>query len=278
MKPEHPPKESFIRLTLQASEQQLYKIAQSITVRVYCGEMRGSGILIRKKRNNYGILTNAHIINHSCRNSIRVQLPDNKFYSVSNVNEFRDNDYDLVLISFRSSASYAIASVNPSTPASVGNNVFAAGFPFDAEFPQKKKFAFTKGKIQNLSDQAFDRGYQIGYTNSVEIGMSGGPLINQQGQVVGINGKLAYPLWTNPYVFVDNSVASESLAKKMSQLSWAIPIQAFLQIDSRLSNVSSNVPSNLQVPPIIERQSSRNLLPIATESNRFMPLAEPRLW
>jgi S1-C subfamily serine protease len=252
MKPEYPLEESSVQLTLQASEQQLYKIAQSITVRVYCGETWGSGILIRKQGNNYGILTNAHIINPSCRNSIRVQLPDNKFYSISNVNKFRGNDYDLVLISFRSSESYAIASVNPSTRASVGNNVFAAGFPFDAEFLQRKEFAFTKGKIQSLSDKAFDRGYQIGYTNLVEIGMSGGPLINQQGQVIGINGKLAYPLWTNPYVFADNSVASESLAAKMSQLSWAIPIQAFLRIDSGIANVSSNVPSNSQVSPAIE--------------------------
>jgi S1-C subfamily serine protease len=252
MKPEYPLEESSVQLTLQASEQQLYKIAQSITVRVYCGETWGSGILIRKQGNNYGILTNAHIINPSCRNSIRVQLPDNKFYSISNVNKFRGNDYDLVLISFRSSESYAIASVNPSTRASVGNNVFAAGFPFDAEFLQRKEFAFTKGKIQSLSDKAFDRGYQIGYTNLVEIGMSGGPLINQQGQVIGINGKLAYPLWTNPYVFADNSVASESLAAKMSQLSWAIPIQAFLRIDSGIANVLSNVPSNSQVSPAIE--------------------------
>jgi len=270
--------ETSVQPTLQASEQQLYKVAQSITARVYCGESWGSGILIRKQGNSYGILTNAHVISHSCRNSIRVQLPDNQLYPVNNVNEFRGNDYDLALISFHSSTNYTIASINPSNSASVGSSVFAAGFPFDAEFPQKKEFAFTKGKIQSLSDKAFDRGYQIGYTNSFEIGMSGGPLINQQGQVVGINGKRAYPLWSNPYVFADNSVASESLAEKMSQLSWAIPIQTFLQIDSGIPNVSSNVPSNSQVSPVIEKQPSGTLLPITNEPNRFMPLSEPRLW
>jgi serine protease Do len=278
MEPDPSQGESSVQPTLQATEQKLYKIAQSITARVYCGENWGSGILIRKQGNNYGVLTNAHVISHSCRNSIRVQLPDNQLYSVNNLNEFRGNDYDLALISFRSSTNYAIASINPSNPASVGNSVFAAGFPFDSDFPQKKEFAFTKGKIQSLSDKAFDRGYQIGYTNSVEIGMSGGPLINQQGQVVGINGKRAYPLWSNPYVFADNSVASESLAEKMSQLSWAIPIQAFLQIDSGISTVSSNVPSNFQVFPVIKKQPSGTLLPIINESNRFIPPSEPRLW
>lgn len=260
------------------AEQQLYAVARSITVKVLSHESWGSGILIQKQGNVYTVLTNAHVLNQSYGNLIRIQTPDGKIYVSQPVKEFRRSDNDLALVSFHSSEKYSIASLYSSPLPSVGDNVFASGFPFETERPQGKDFMFTQGQVKSISNKAFAQGYQFGFTNLIKVGMSGGPLLNSKGKVIGINGLQANPLWGNPYVFSDGSIASGSIAGQMSQLSWAIPIQAFLQIDSGFSNASTQPPSNSQVSPVIERQSSKILLPITTEPSGFIPPSEPRLW
>ena len=88
----------------------------------------------------------------------------------------------------------------------------------------------TTGQIFAVLKQPFVGGYQIGYTNDIKRGMSGGALLNRQGEVVGVNGMPKYPLLGNPYVFKDGSTVSEARWQEMSHLSWAIPISMFLHL------------------------------------------------
>lgn len=217
-------------LPSQLSTEQLRQLAESITVKVLSGESWGSGILIHKQGPIYTVLTNQHVLAQGNANSYRVQTPDGKTYRADLVGNVRFDGNDLGLIAFRSHKAYAIASLGETSTPAVGDRVFAAGFPFDSDLPKPREFVFTIGIISLFSDKAFAGGYQIGYTNQIEKGMSGGPLLDRQGKVVGINGIHAYPLWGNPYIFADGSEASEVMQEQMSQFSWAIPVQTFLQI------------------------------------------------
>lgn len=83
-----------------------------------------------------------------------------------------------------------------------------------------------------ISDLSFRGGYKIGYTNDIRKGMSGGPLLNEKKEIVGINGRHKYPAWGNPYIFEDGTTASPEKKEEMSQYSWAIPTQTFLRLTS----------------------------------------------
>ena len=216
----------------QLSEQQLRQLARAITVKVLSGQGWGSGILVEKQGASYKVLTNDHVLGRDRSRGWQIQTPDGKIHRGELVRTVRLNNYDLGLISFRSSQVYSIADLANVDDLAIGDEVFAAGFPFDGDRPTEQGFTFTVGKVSLLSDKSFSRGYQIGYTNKIKNGMSGGPLLNRQGKVIGINGIHAYPLWGKSYVFADGTVTSPALWEQMSRLSWAIPIGTFLQSGS----------------------------------------------
>lgn len=93
-----------------------------------------------------------------------------------------------------------------------------------------KAFSLTVGKVGLMLAKPLQKGYQLGYTNEVEDGMSG-PVFNDQGQLVGINGRLKYPFQgINAFIFADGTMPSKLLFQQMETLSWAIPISTFQKL------------------------------------------------
>lgn len=121
----------------------------------------------------------------------------------------------------------------------VGDEVFAAGFPVQEE-TEEIKFVFNSGKVSLVLEKALELGYQVGYTNRLEKGMSGGALLNKQGEVVGVNGMHAYPLWDIPSVFMDGSQAEEKLHQQIIRLSWAVPMEQVIQNMGKLQISNSH--------------------------------------
>jgi S1-C subfamily serine protease len=219
------------------SEAQLRQQAKLITVKVLSGLSSGSGIILKKQGQVYTVLTNHHVLIFGQANqSYRIQAFDDQVYSAKVVKIVNIKDSDLGLLTFHSQQKYQIASLSDPVNLSQGEEVFAAGFPFEVDGATEGRFSFSKGRVQMWSDRAFGGGYQIGSTISLKKGMSGGPLLNHQGKVIGINGIHKYPLWGNPYVFADNSIASVEEKEQMQQLSWAIPVQTFRQLVSQPLN------------------------------------------
>lgn len=255
----------------QLSEQQLRQLARAITVKVLSGKGWGSGILVEKQGGSYKVLTNDHVLGRYRYRGWQIQTPDGKIHRGELVRTVRLNNYDLGLISFRSSRVYSIADLANVDDLTIGDEVFAAGFPYDGDRPTEQGFTFTVGKVSLLSDKSFSGGYQIGYTNKIKNGMSGGPLLNRQGKVIGINGIHAYPLWGKSYVFADGTVTSPALWEQMSRLSWAIPIGTFLQ-----SGSSSPSASSRQRPAVSPPSLPTHREPTFSEDFPSPPSSTPR--
>jgi tetratricopeptide (TPR) repeat protein len=216
-------------VTTQITTENLRSLAESITVKVYAGEARGSGILTAKDGQTYTVVTNAHVVDRG--EPYRIQTVDGKIHIAKLLN--KGDSYagnDLAWLEFQATQDYAIASLGDSTALAQNEMVFAAGFPFDGE-----QFTFNNGNISLIVDKPLVGGYQIGFTNDTPQGMSGGALLNAQGKVIGILGQISSPIIDDSYTYQDGSSPNEQLVKQMRDSSFAVPIATALQMKQAIA-------------------------------------------
>ena len=247
---------------------QLQALAKSITVKILTKNGSASGTLIAKNGNNYTILTNDHVINPG--ESYRIQAPDGKIYPATVIKEKPPSlkNQDVALFQFQSTAEYTIATLGISAPIAVEQKIVAAGFVYD-----NAQLVFTEGQISLLPDKSFQRGYRIGYNNKIQPGMSGGPILNYQGEVIGINAVHAYPISDKIYTYIDNSKPSAAERQQMRQYSWGLPIYSVAKI----------VPEFVAKSPIkidnsglrVKKGLIQNIDQIAQEITVLIPNANP---
>lgn len=230
------------------------KIAASISVKILDRDFLGSGFIVRSENNSYTVITNQHVLRAGDA-PYKIQTPDGKVHTATKIEQSVESDYeyDLAILQFSSDTDYAVAKIGSSLFLEVGESIYAAGFPYTemeakttSNRPNKiTGLALKEGRISIILNQALVEGYQIGYTNDVKKGMSGGALLNSRGEVVGINGKHAYPLWESPELFQDGSQPCPALEKLIIRSSLAIPIEKSIELNPQLKDIASK--SNVEV-------------------------------
>jgi serine protease Do len=250
------------------------EIARSVSVKVVAQDTLGSGAIVRRQGDIYTVITNKHVL-RSENPPYWINTPDGKSYTAKVVDRVDFAKYDLALLQFRSEKNdYSVAALGNSTKLVVGDEVFAAGYPHRLEknpldnsnsSSNPMGLAIRPGRISLILDQNLEEGYKIGYTNDVEKGMSGGPLLNDRGELVGINGKHAYPLWDAPDIYEDNSQPCQPLQDLINRSSLAIPIEKVLQftpelIESNNERLSSPL-TNVKIQPIKADSEPKKPLP-----------------
>ncbi len=227
-----------------ASREKVQKLATATTVRILIFDQygtvitSGSGVMVGKLRNTYTVLTNLHVLQFADRAVILT--PDGLQHSLisqSHAAKFGDND--MAIAQFASSQPYEIAQIRRE-PLQIGDRVFASGFPiyqdrslvttFDRGL---QGFRFTEGVVSILPAKSLAQGYRIGYSNDIVVGMSGGPIFDESGFLVGINGRIKN---RDPdfggYTFDDGTEPSPMLLQQMLKASWGVPISTYLQFMS----------------------------------------------
>jgi len=241
------------------TNQELSQKAQAITVRVYAGNSSGSGVLIGKKGQTYIVITNAHVVERG--QSYGIQTPDGITHTATlQTSEDAITGNDLALLEFQSTNSYTLATLASPESLTPNQSVYAAGFPYDSA-----QLAFSEGKISLISPKTLVGGYQIGFTNLTQQGMSGGVLLNQNGQLIGILGK-GNAILANAYEYQDGTTPDEATKKQLQQMSFAIPSEPVNFLTKLYTNEGAEANIPRQVNQIAEQITVRIDRPNTTEN------------
>ena len=150
----------------------------------------GSGVIVANKEDVYYLITNDHVAGDV--NKILIVLNDGTEYT--GTLRGRDPRKDIAVVEFTSkNPLISLAKLGDSDEVLVGDWVLAMGNPFGFASTVTAGIVSAKGRTgpqNNISDF-------IQTDASVNQGNSGGPLVNLQGEVVGINTWITTPTGIN---------------------------------------------------------------------------------
>ena len=125
------------------------------------------------------VITNEHVV--SGESSVNVWLTDGRRYEARVLE--RDAASDLALLQMTGGGRFYAMDVGSGNPARMGDEVLALGFPIADRIGTN--ITVTRGIISSLRTVA---GVELLQTDAaINPGNSGGPLVNVQGEVIGVN-------------------------------------------------------------------------------------------
>jgi serine protease Do len=195
----------------------------------------GSGVLVDSK--GY-IITNRHVVEKADR--IRVHLQDDAPGVQHDAKVIgSDTETDLAVIKIEVDHALPTAKLGNSDGMQVGDWVLAVGSPFGLQATVTAGIVSAKGRniVPNRQFQSF-----IQTDAAINPGNSGGPLVNMDGEVIGINTAILTD--TNAYAGVGFALPSNTIAQVYNQLTGP---------EHRVERGSIGIEFNAQENPAIAR-------------------------
>ena len=163
----------------------------------------GSGVIIARQGNTYYVLTNNHVVREKNDRPLGIRTADGEVYKVAddgnNIVRFAKftgeesliRGFDIALVKFTSDRNYEVAVMGDSSKLRSNNSVYISGWPNPENGDKRRERVFREGKVAKITSFADTKngGYSFMYSNKTRSGMSGGPVFNSQGELVGIHGK-----------------------------------------------------------------------------------------
>ncbi|MEG3848127.1 tetratricopeptide repeat-containing serine protease family protein [Microcoleus sp. herbarium19] len=172
--------------------QEIAQVAISTTVQIN-GKTTGdgTGFIIAKQGTIYTVLTANHVVVDKDTYTIRTSTGKDYPVTRSVLLQKGQNAPDLAVVTFNSAESYPVVTLGDSEQATVGTEIFVFGYP--AIPPSRKdqterNFEFVPGYVTSRLPTHSD-GYTLRYNAVTKGGMSGGPVFDGEGRVVGVHGE-----------------------------------------------------------------------------------------
>ena len=149
----------------------------------------GSGVIVRKTADKVYVLTNNHVAGDAVE--IQVRLSDGRQFDGKLVG--KDPRRDLALVAFETRDQVPVAKLGDSSTLAPGDWVLAMGSPLGFES------TVTAGIVSAVGRESMPGSSVGGLTDYIQTdaainqGNSGGPLVNLDGEIVGLNTWIASP-------------------------------------------------------------------------------------
>jgi S1-C subfamily serine protease len=149
------------------------------------GSSGGTGFIVEKNDDLYIVLTNEHVVRQSVNYTITTADNRNHQVNLSQIRKF--SGVDLAEVEFTSSNNYAVAELSNNSTNLSGAKIYAYGFNGISEGLPQRTSQFISGTIAgNLPSGRY--GYDLTCNLTVIPGLSGSPLLDKNGKVVGVYG------------------------------------------------------------------------------------------
>ncbi len=150
--------------------------------RKYKESALGSGLIFDNRGNKYYIMTNNHVIDSA--DSINVTIDQNKTYKAKLLGT--DPNIDIAVVEITTNDKLVLGKLGDSGNVQVGDFVIAVGNPFALSGTLTFGIVSALGR-KNVQTDIVSLTDFIQTDAAINPGNSGGPLLNIQGEVIGIN-------------------------------------------------------------------------------------------
>lgn len=172
----------------------------------------GSGLIVRRQGSRYFVLTNNHVVENAYR--VKVRLYDGTVTNANVIGSDKMTDLAVLQISSSHLTERNILPLGDSNAVKVGSWALAVGSPFGFEK------TLTVGVVSALHRELEDEGDLyldlIQTDAAINRGNSGGPLLNMEGKVIGVNAAIASP--TGGYVGLGFAIPINTVKEVLDDL------------------------------------------------------------
>lgn len=222
---------------LAKTAQQVAEIAEAVTVQVNSGLGDGSGVIVAKAGTVYAVLTVNHVVEdpnagYSIRTSTGATHQATRITRLQTSN----TEPDLAVIEFESPQDYSVATLGDSDQAVIGAQIYVYGYPATGGLTGVEREPELSPGLVTSRPKSRPEGYNLRYQAVTWSGMSGGPVFDIEGRVVGLHGQ-------GEFGFAQTSSGDVTPIK--TGFNAAIPINLFV---NQLSNTKL-APDSIRLDP-----------------------------
>ncbi|MBW4621594.1 MAG: serine protease [Cyanosarcina radialis HA8281-LM2] len=231
------------------SPQEIAEAANLVTVQVNAsipGNGYGSGVIIAKEGKTYTVLTANHVKRDVGENP-RIRTHDGKSHPITGFQSLgsldNEKDPDLAILTFTSDSDYQTATLGDSGQVAIGAQIFVFGYPVQGgkNSPQaaaERNAEFSPGYVTSYRKNA-PYGYTLRYNAVTLAGMSGAPVFDVDGRLVGLHG-----LGEQDRSAIQTESGEGVSIRIKTGFNSAIPISTFLAKRSQVREAVANVTVN----------------------------------
>ena len=172
--------------TIKDAIEKVYDSVVVIEVTTRNGTGRGSGFVYKKDENTGYVITNHHVVDGASTVSVVNSAGVSCEAKVLGSDEYSD----IAVLSIDVANVIAVAQIGDSTKMSLGDTIFTVGSPLGSKYQGTVTKGIVSGKDRQITVSLTNGDFVMEVLQidaAINPGNSGGPLVNINGEVIGVN-------------------------------------------------------------------------------------------